>query len=251
MTQDPNGHTAREPAGLKQAAILVGGLGTRLGDLTRTEPKPLLPVGGRPFVSWLVDDLTRQGIERILLLAGHLGERVREAAARLDPAIEVVTEPEPLGTGGALRHALDRLDERFVLLNGDSVFTVDLQDLASLIGPRAVGAVALRSVPDATRYGAVRLEGRWIVDFAERPPAPGPGVINGGVAVLRRDAIREAPPGRPVSLERELYPLWARQGRLAGRVYDRPFIDIGVPEDLARAQSFVPALFGRGPDGEA
>jgi dTDP-glucose pyrophosphorylase len=120
---------------IKQAAILCGGLGTRLGQLTTATPKPLLPVGERPFLDILLDDLGQAGVTRILLLAGFMAERIADYAAatpmkkRFGLTVDVAAEPSPAGTGGALWHARDRLDERFFLLNGDSWFDIPLADL--------------------------------------------------------------------------------------------------------------------------
>jgi D,D-heptose 1,7-bisphosphate phosphatase len=229
---------------IRQAVVLVGGLGTRLGALTQAAPKPLLPVGDRPFLQWLVEDLQRQGISRILLLAGYRAEQLGALAAAY-PSVEIVVEPEPLGTGGALRFAADRLDERFFFLNGDSLFDINLWDLALRAGS-SEACLALRAVPDVSRFGPAWLEGDQIVKFAERPEVDGPGLINGGVGVLSRAVLKRLPAEGAVSIEREIYPHMATDGVLRGHVYDRPFIDIGVPEDFARAQSVVPAIYKRG-----
>ena len=115
---------------LKQAVILVGGLGTRLGERTKLLPKPMLEVGGRPFLDYLLDEVSRYPtIGKMLLLAGHRAEQVVECydgKTRRQAAISVVAEPTQLGTGGALKHAAARLDPQFLLLNGDSFFDFNL-----------------------------------------------------------------------------------------------------------------------------
>jgi D-glycero-D-manno-heptose 1,7-bisphosphate phosphatase len=228
-------------ASLPQAAILVGGLGTRLGALTQETPKPMLPVGGRPFLSWLVEILRHQGAREILLLAGYRAGPILKAFAA-DPDVSVVTEPGPLGTGGALRHALDRLAPEFLLLNGDSVFDCDLQALAGQkIGDGAI--LALRAVPDASRYGSVELDGGMVRRFFEG--VSGPGLINAGVAKIDRRVIADLAEGAAISIEREVYPLLAAAGRLRGQAFDGDFIDIGTPEDFARGQEVVPAIAAR------
>ncbi|MBO9709821.1 MAG: HAD-IIIA family hydrolase [Caulobacter sp.] len=230
---------------ITQAVVLVGGLGTRLGELTKETPKPLLEVGGRPFLHWLLLELRRHGITDILLLAGFRADRL-DRISEAFPEVRVIVEPEPLGTGGALRHAAEHLDPRFFFLNGDSFFDINLWDLA-LGSKDAVGVLALRPVEDVSRYGPATLEGDLIRRFAERPETDGPGLINGGVAVLSRTILDHlAAEQGPVSIEREVYPRLAEQGLLGGRIYERPFIDIGVPEDFARAQDFVPNTMHRG-----
>ncbi len=230
---------------IRQAVILVGGLGTRLGALTSDTPKPALPVGGKPFIAWLLEDLARWGIEETILLAGFQAAKMAAAAAGF-ANVTVVAEPTPLGTGGALRFASDRLDDWFFLINGDSVLDINPWDLAQLGRAPNLAGLALRRVEDASRYGAAILDGDRITTFAERSPTPGPGLINGGVGVLAKALVERIAPGAPVSIEREIYPGLAADGLLAGRRYDAPFIDIGAPEDFARAQSLIPALFRRG-----
>ncbi len=231
---------------IEQAVILCGGRGTRLGALTAELPKPLLAVDEAPFLDLLLFELGRHGIRRILLLGGFAAARLAEYAAatpvkaRFDLAIEIAVEPEPAGTGGALWHARHRLDDSFVLLNGDSWFDVNFLDLAARLArdPAALGAIALRQLPDAARYGAVRLSGDHIVGFAERPAGGGPGLVSGGIYALRRAVVDRLGPRS--SLEAELFPELAAAGHLRGIVFDRYFVDIGIPEDLARARREIP-----------
>src|SRR5277367_2389668 len=112
---------------VRQCAVLVGGLGTRLGALTANTPKPLLPCGDRPFLAWLMREFIRFGVEEFVLLTGHLAEQVealvQQLSALLPREVRLVIsrEPAPAGTGGALFHARERLAERFLLCNGDSL----------------------------------------------------------------------------------------------------------------------------------
>ena len=232
-------------ADLRQAVILAGGFGTRLGALTRDTPKPLLDVAGKPFLTWLIDDVRRQGFSDILVCAGFLAEQIEAALAGFGPDVKVVTEPQPLGTAGALRFVLDRLEARFLMLNGDSLFDIDLRELERRAHPDADATLALRSVADASRYGAVQLDGRRIVRFEEKSEHRAPGLINGGVAIIGRSFVADLQPGRPCSIERDLYPKAAAAGRLAGHVFNGAFIDIGTPQDYERAQTVVPEALNR------
>lgn len=227
---------------IQQAVILAGGLGTRLGALTGDVPKPLVPVAGRPFLDWLLGEVRRHGIQRIVLIGGHRGEVLRQAYADATD-VAVLVEPEPRGTGGALHQAADLLDDRFLLMNGDSLFDVNLTDLAR--PSDALATLAVRRVADGSRYGALDLTADRITRFAERPDGPGPALINGGVAAVSRGILDRIPATRAVSIEREVYPALAREGLLGGRLYDGGFIDIGVPDDLARAQTVVPDMLCR------
>jgi histidinol-phosphate phosphatase family protein len=230
-----------------QAVILVGGKGTRLGALTADVPKPLVPVGGRPFLDWLLEEVARHGIPRITLLAGHLGAQI---AARYDgqnvrgARIEVLVEPEPRGTGGALRLFADRLDHRFLLLNGDTRFDINLLDLGLHMRSDTLGVLALRHTAPGARFGIVQLDAECrVVGFAPRPRGED-GPINGGIYLLDRRITAEIGEGA-VSLEAEVLPHLAARGALRGAVYDRDFLDIGIPEDYVAAQHRIPAMARR------
>ena len=231
-----------------QCAILVGGLGTRLGARASGLPKPMVDVGGRPFLAWLLRELCRYGVEDVLLLTGHLSEVVEAALPALVAALprpvqlRVSREPVRAGTGGALHHAAPLLQEQFLLLNGDSLFDTPLGPLlADAPAPGMLGQLMLRQVADASRYGVVTLEGDRITGFRPRPDpgaGSGPGVINGGVYWLDRAVLGHV--GPQCSLEEDVLPRLAEAGQLRGRLAEGWFIDIGVPEDLERAQTEVP-----------
>ena len=237
---------------IRQAAILVGGRGTRLGALTATTPKPLLPVGDRPFLAWLLRELCRYGVEEAVLLAGHRADAIEDAlpdlARRLPRRMRLICHREetPLGTAGALVHALPALDSRFLLCNGDSWLDANLARLLAAAAQDAPGSARmwLRRLPDAARSGVAELAGERVVAFHERPAAPGPGLINAGVSVLDR-ALLAGLGGGTLSLERDLLPRWAEAGLLHGTVAEGWFIDIGVPADFARAQTEIPARLHR------
>lgn len=223
-----------------QCVILAGGPGTRLGPLTRDCPKPMLEVGGRPFLEHLISHFGRFGFDRFLILAGYRVDVIDEHFAD-DPAIEILAEPEPLGTGGALRFAEQRLDPEFLMVNGDSLFDFNVLDLIrSAVSTKPLATLALRIIPDASRYGVVELgeQGR-VIAMRERPERDGEGLVNGGIYWMRRDMVASIPPGM-VSLERDIFPQLAAAGRIQGRTYDGFFLDIGVPDDFQRAQSLFP-----------
>ena len=231
---------------MKQAAVLIGGKGTRLGDVVRSIPKPLLEVCGRPFVEHVMLNLRRFGFDSFVLLAGYQSTVVEERygvnpdfAEELRAEIHVVVEPSPMGTGGALKYARPFLHDEFLLLNGDSIFDFNYLDLCNCQREGEpgdwLGRVALLPVEDASRYGLVELDGARITAFREKPKAPEPGLINSGAYWLRAeivDFIRDI----PCSLEQDIFPGLAASGRLVGRTYRGFFIDIGIPEDLQRAR---------------
>lgn len=239
----------RSPSGVTQAAILVGGAGTRLGNLTAITPKPLLPCGGRPFLAWLLDYLGGWGISEALLLAGPKFEAVANAvpeiSATLTTAIRlrVLSEVGAAGTAGALRAAAPWLAPRFLLCNGDSVVVGDLLPLVTPAVHDTVGHLALADLQDASRYGTVELRSGRITAFQERPAPGAPGIINAGIAMLDHTICGFLP--EQGSLERDVYPVLATVGRLRGTVIDGWFIDIGVPADYARAAYELPGRIGR------
>ncbi len=163
---------------IRQCAVLVGGLGTRLGALTASTPKPILPCGDRPFLAWLMREFVRFGVEEFVLLTGHLSAeveaRVHALAALLPRQARIVVSEEPVraGTGGAVFHARERLDRRFLLCNGDSLFDCNVAALLSAAaedGSDVVGRMVLRRLDDASRYGVVELNGDRVSAFRERP----------------------------------------------------------------------------------
>ncbi|HEV2673687.1 MAG TPA: nucleotidyltransferase family protein [Aliidongia sp.] len=237
---------------VRQAAILVGGLGTRLGELTAALPKPMLPCGDRPFLTWILRELTRFGIEDVLLLTGHRGDLVEAAVPQMLASlpkplrITCVREDKPAGTGGALYHARDHFAERFLLCNGDSWLDFNLRRLledARHDTGRTIGRMVLRRVEDASRYGVVETQGDQVTAFRERPETAQPGVINAGIYLFDRRILDHVTP--LCSLERDVLPPLAADGVLRGTVADGYFIDIGIPTDLNRAQTELPERLHR------
>ncbi|HEX7880549.1 MAG TPA: sugar phosphate nucleotidyltransferase [Candidatus Eisenbacteria bacterium] len=223
----------------RQAVILAGGLGTRIASLSGGLPKALLPIAGRPFLHHLLEYLAGQGISRALLLLGVGADKVIAAANDVSArnlAITTAVEPEPLGTGGALRHALALLDDRFFLVNGDTFLRTRLSeiDVRHLSAPVPVATLALTRFADAGQKGSVELnEEGFITRFLEKGKV-GPGLINAGVYLIEKGGVRDIPAGRPVSLERDILPAWINRGghaSLRGVVTDAYFVDIGLPED--------------------
>ncbi len=238
---------------IRQCAVLVGGLGTRLGALTADTPKPILPCGDRPFLAWLLRECVRFGVEDIILLTGHLSDRVAAAAEAIRPTLPgtprftISREPVRAGTGGALVHARSLLDDRFLLLNGDSLFDFNMANLladAAGDGADVIGRMVLRRLADVSRFGVVACEGDRVTAFHARPPAGiTGGTINAGIYAFRRALLDHLEP--TCSLERDVLPRLAQTGGLRGTVGQGYFRDIGVPDDFAAAQTEVPRLLRR------
>lgn len=239
-------------ATVTQCAILVGGLGTRLGALTAHTPKPILPCGDRPFLAWLMREFVRFGVTDFLLLTGHLSEEIEKTVTTIQAQlprpvrISLSVEPERAGTGGAVFHARDQLTERFLLCNGDSLFDCNIASLledSARDGGDVIGRMVLRRVDDASRYGVVALNNDHVTTFRERPPPGTAGIINGGVYLFDQRLIDRLNP--VCSLEAEVMPKLAAEGALRGSVRSGYFRDIGVPGDFALAQMEIPGALKR------
>jgi D-glycero-alpha-D-manno-heptose 1-phosphate guanylyltransferase len=228
-----------------EAIILVGGLGTRLRPLVSDVPKPLAPVAGRPFLAWLLGSLADRGVRRAILAAGYLSEKVQAAfgdecnGMRIDYSVE----DEPLGTGGAIAKALHlRSGETMHVLNGDTF--LGYQPSAFAVATLASGCgigMALAAVADVARYGAVVLEDGRVTRFIEKGEH-GPGHINAGSYFLGPDVIARFPASGAFSFEQTILVEHVAAGEVFGFTETDGFIDIGVPEDYLKAQTFIPGF---------
>jgi mannose-1-phosphate guanylyltransferase len=229
-----------------QAVILVGGEGTRMRPLSDTRPKPMLPVVDRPLVAHQLDHLRRHGVTDVVFSCGYRPDAVRRHfgdGSSLGMRLRYVVDPEPLGTGGAVRHAAPLLtSDEVVVRNGDILTDLDLGELvAAHRETGALGTIALTPVPDPSAFGLVRLRpDRRVEAFLEKPRPeelrPGePFLINAGTYLLRRAALEAIPAGRAVSIERETFPALAASGRLLGFPSAAYWRDVGTPEALLAA----------------
>jgi len=234
----------------QHAVILAGGMATRLGALAKRTPKPLLSVAGRPFIAHIIAHCRRHGICDFIVLAGpheHAYRRALGNGRTSGVSIDVVAEPAPAGTAGALLYVRDRLADTFLLLNGDSLFQANLLALCEGVAheapsPQPWGTIAVRRVEDTGRYGRVEVDQGLITRFGEKSVA-GAGLINAGVYHLSA-RILEAVGEPPVSLEQDVFPRLVREKLLGARLLAGNFIDIGIPEDLERAREVVPSWLG-------
>lgn len=223
-----------------KAVVLAGGLGLRLRERVSNLPKVMAPVAGRPFLEYVLDRLIAGGVMDVILSVGYRAEAVRDhfgdtyRSATLDYAVEA----EPLGTGGAILHALQgEGDEPAIVVNGDTYTDIDYAELIDWYRKEPVRlAVVLRTVRDASRYGSVLVHDDRVTGFLEKGKA-GPGLINAGIYLVRPEVFGDFNLSGKFSLEMDL--LQAHCGGLKPKAFvtDGYFIDIGVPEDFDRAQS--------------
>lgn len=225
-----------------QALILAGGEGTRLRPLTSTVPKPVVPIVDRPHIAWMLEWLRSHGVDDVILGCGHMASGVRNVlgdGSSMGMRIRFVEEPEPMGTGGALKYAEELLDERFWMLNGDVLSDMDLSaQLAQHERTGARGTLALVPVEDPSRYGLVRLTPEnAVTEFVEKPAPDQIDTrnISAGAYILERSVLDLMEHGRPTSIEREVFPQLVGAG-LYGYVHDGAYWkDIGTPQSYLEA----------------
>jgi mannose-1-phosphate guanylyltransferase len=226
-----------------QAIVLVGGEGTRLRPLTDSIPKPALTLVDRPFLAYMIEWLGGHGVTEVVLACGFLPDVLREALGEEEHEgvrLTYVTEPERRGTAGAIRFAAEalgeRLDDRFLALNGDVLTDLDLGVLLAEHQRRSARAtLALFPVDDSAAYGLVKTaDDGGVTEFTEKTGEAVPGEINAGAYVLERSVLDLVPAGAEVSIEREVFPKLVGEG-LHALLLDGYWVDIGVPERYLQA----------------
>ena len=235
---------------MTEAILLVGGLGTRLRPLTLATPKPMLPVAGVPVTVHQITRARDAGVDRIVLGTSYRAEVFADRlgdGGDLGVEIAYAVEDEPLGTGGAIRHAAELLhsapEDPVLVLNGDVLSGVDYRALVDgHVESGAALTLHLTRVDDPTAYGLVPTGGDGrVLAFREKPQTPEEIVtdqINAGCYVFTRSVIDEIPSGRPVSVERETFPGLLERGVLVrGVVDDAYWLDLGTPWDFVRGSS--------------
>jgi D-glycero-alpha-D-manno-heptose 1-phosphate guanylyltransferase len=231
-----------------RAIILAGGLGTRLRAVVRDRPKAMSPVGGRPFLELLLEQLRRHGVPAVTIAVGYGGDYIRRhigegAAFGIDISYSD-DGPELLGTGGALARAVKLLSgnqkDPVLVLNGDTYLEYQLEPfLTRLAGGQTIVVLGVVRVEDAARYGSVSVNRDGSVLAFHEKGSPGPGLINAGVYCACRETwSRVLPQGGKVSLEREVLPQLVGSGLCTAEI-NGLFVDIGVPADYHRAQALL------------
>jgi D-glycero-alpha-D-manno-heptose 1-phosphate guanylyltransferase len=223
------------------AIILAGGLGTRLRHMVPDVPKSMAPVNGRPFLEYLLDYLNKYSISNVILSVGFLNDKIISYFGNEyhGLSIQYSIEKEPLGTGGAIVMAAGlTAADTLLVLNGDTLFNVDLEMLSiEHAASQADITLALRMVPDAGRYGSIELdESGRIQHFSEKKPGSGQGIINGGIYLIRKRLFDKMDLPSAFSIERDFFPGFCKTGFLQGYVGDGYFLDIGIPADYEKAQ---------------
>lgn len=237
-----------------KAVVLAGGFGTRLRPLSCTRPKHLFPIGNKPQMDWTIERLSKSGIKEVILAVNYMAEvyiqhyrktqKPKIAFLRDVPVSDTHTpfQRRPLGTGGAIKNAEKMVEhkESFLVLNGDILTNLDYAQLMKRhrSNKKAAATIALYKVKDPSRYGVAELsKNSSILRFIEKPArdkAPS-NLINAGIYVLEPEIFDYIPSGRPVSIEREVFPTLAQEGKLYGYNFKGLWIDIGEPKDYLKA----------------
>lgn len=226
---------------MASAFILAAGLGTRLRPLTNFRPKPLVPVCGVPMLDYALALCRRHGLREVVVNAHHLAEQVEAWAARQERVQVSVELPEVLGTGGGLRKVMDALDERFAVVNGDTLCDIDLRGLLDHLEGDLQGVLALRRLRPGEGYGPVLADASGVVidmvGLAGAAPvgAVQPGTHFTGVYALRRAALEELPAAGFACIKLQGYVNWVPGRRLGARLHEGTWFDVGTPETYLEA----------------
>ena len=223
------------------AVILAGGLGTRIRAVAGNLPKPMIEVGGRPFIEYVLDTLVDAHVPSIHLAVSYRSDFIQSHLGHVyrGTCLSYSVEPQPLGTGGAILKCLREHNlPRALVLNGDTLFRIDLGTmLAAHVDADSQITLALCHVPDASRYGTVVCDSHnHVVTFDEKDAQQKGGLINGGVYIVERSALESVVLPDCFSFERDFLQLNVDMLHPLGVVSDGYFIDIGIPEDLERAR---------------
>lgn len=224
---------------ITEAIILAGGLGTRLRSAVPDLPKCMAPVGGKPFLYHVIRYLQEQGVDKFIFSLGYMHEAIEDFLLKNYPLLDyqLSIEEEPLGTGGAILLACKKTNEKNVLvLNGDTMFKIDTGKLLSFHKQHnASCTLSLKPMYDFDRYGVVDINKDGFVQSFKEKQFYKHGLINGGVYALNTDSLSNLGLPSKFSFEKDYLETYCSTQRMMGLIQDEYFIDIGIPEDLAKA----------------
>lgn len=224
-----------------EAIILAGGFGTRLQKVVNDLPKSMAMVNDKPFLEYLLNFLTGQGIDKVILSVGYKREMIQDYFKNRYKTLSIAyaIEDEPLGTGGGIVNALEQVEDEFVFaMNGDSMFRIDLQAMKHLHEKtRADLTMALRYLEDTSRFGTVRIDNeKRVTGFLEKDPDSEAGYINGGIYLINKKFMMSPAFGRKFSIEKDCFEKRYSDSGIYGYPAKGFFLDIGIPEDYMTAQ---------------
>jgi len=225
----------------KKAIILAGGEGTRLRPLTYKTPKPLIPLHRKALTEHVLDILKRFGVKEIILSVCYMADKVKSYfgdGSKFKVKIDYMKEEKPMGTAGPLI-LMDKLDDTFIMINGDNLFNLDLRKMYKVHSKnKAIGTIALTQVEDVSSFGVARLKGEKILEFVEKPKkeeAPS-NFINSGYYILEPDVFDIVKGKKFAMMEKDVFPLLAKEGKLFGYKDKGQWFDTGTFEDYEKVK---------------
>ena len=225
---------------ITEAIILAGGFGTRLQTVVKELPKPMAPINGRPFLEYQLNYLANYGIDRVIFAVGYLSETISNHFGNSFNGIEIdyAYEENPLGTGGGILNAFHkRKTKELIVLNGDTLFEIDINSFYSKHkNSNSLFSLALRELSSVDRYGSVLLESSIIRKFAEKGAYAGKGSINGGIYIINEAFFEKAQLPEKFSMEKDVFEILLNDFDFYGFPFSNYFLDIGIPEDYNKAQ---------------
>jgi NDP-sugar pyrophosphorylase family protein len=224
-----------------KALILAGGKGTRMKPMTNFLPKPMLRINDKPILEHNIELLKRHGIKDIIISIGYKGEKIKEYfgdGSQYGVNLSYIEEESPLGTGGPLNLLKDKINDTFVMMNGDELKDIDIEDMFMFHrSNKGIATIALTTTEDPTKYGVALMNGNKIMTFIEKPnrnniPSQ---LINAGLYILEPEILKSVPEGYSM-LENDVFPRLASNDTLLGYVFSGQWHDTGTPERFAKAE---------------
>lgn len=224
-----------------KAIILAGGKGTRMKPMTNFLPKPMLRIHDKPILEHNIELLKRHGIKDIIISIGHKGDKIKEYlgdGTQLEVNITYVEESAPMGTGGPLNLLKGKINNTFVLLNGDELKDIDIEDMFMFHRKnKGIATIALTTVEDPSKYGVAVMNGNKIMTFIEKPskrqiPSK---LINAGLYILEPEVLKIVPEGFSM-IENDVFPKLASNEQLLGYVFSGQWFDTGTPDRFSEAE---------------
>lgn len=223
------------------AAILAGGMGTRLAKVVPGQQKVVAKVRNHPFLEYILNQLNTAGFKNVVICTGYLSHQVEKAFGTQYKNLHLLYSKEfnPLGTAGSLRNALSLLSSTTLVMNGDTFCKINLKKLLDFhIHKKSNATIVLSKVSDSSRFGTVQLEiDDCIVGFQEKKAGSGAGIVNNGIYLIQKSFIAEILQNKVISLEKDIFPTWIGKS-FYGYKTNGSFIDIGTPESYQQAEKF-------------
>lgn len=226
------------------AIILAGGLGSRLRESVSDRPKVLASVMGKPFLSYLLDQINDSNITNVILCTGYLGNMINDEYGLRYKNLKITysQENKPLGTGGALKLALPLIQSKLLMvMNGDSYINILLNNYIKWFTENKFSAsICLTHKDDTRRFGRIELDQNDKIErFNEKKDVNEAGYINAGIYLFEKELFSHIPRRKFFSLEKEFFPKMINNNNIYGYICDNKFIDIGTPESYSKANTFL------------